>query len=151
MKICVISDTHVRSIDELPSAILNILTEVDLIVHAGDITEKAALDGLRAMGEVKAVCGNMDSNEVKKLLPQKDVFEVAGKHIGLTHGAGAPWGIVGRVRNMFNDVDIVIFGHSHAIYNEHLKGALMLNPGRARDSYALLTISETVKAEIVKI
>lgn len=151
MRICVLSDTHIRTVDELPSAILLILPEVDLIVHAGDFTEKAALDGLKAMGQVKAVCGNMDSGELKKILPVKELFVAGGKKIGLTHGSGAPWGLPGRVRDMFNEVDIIVFGHSHNACNEYIRGSLLFNPGRARDSYGLLTIGEEVKAEIVKI
>jgi putative phosphoesterase len=68
IKIGVISDTH--AISEVPSAILNALATVDLIVHAGDFTEKAVLDGLTAIGQVKAVSGNMDSQELKKALPR---------------------------------------------------------------------------------
>ena len=45
MKIGVISDTHVTKIDEIPAIILRALTDVDLIVHAGDFTQKAVLDG----------------------------------------------------------------------------------------------------------
>ncbi len=74
MRIGVISDTHARAIDGVPSAILKALETVDLIVHAGDFTEKAVLDGLKAMGHVKAVSGNMDSREVN--YPQQ-----AGGHL----------------------------------------------------------------------
>ena len=70
IKIGVISDTHARLISEVPCAILNALATVDLIVHAGDFTEKAVLDGLTAIGQVKAVSGNMDSQELKKALPR---------------------------------------------------------------------------------
>ncbi len=55
MKIGVISDTHARAIDGVPSAILKDLETVDLIVQAGDFTEKAVLDGLKAITAVKAV------------------------------------------------------------------------------------------------
>ncbi len=59
-------------------------------------------------------------------------------------------GLAGRVRGEFDDVDVIIFGHSHASCNERIKGALMFNPGRCRDSYGLLTIAEDIKAEIVR-
>ena len=60
MRLGVISDTHAKEFDELPAPVLTALAGVDLIVHAGDFTEKAVLTGLKALGEVKAVCGNMD-------------------------------------------------------------------------------------------
>ena len=44
VKLGVISDTHARMTGEIPLSIRNDLTQVDLIVPAGDITEKAVLD-----------------------------------------------------------------------------------------------------------
>ena len=93
MKIGVISDTHARLLSEVPSAIVNALATVDLIVHAGDFTEKAVLDGLTAIGQVKAVSGNMDSQELKKALPRAELFVIGKKKIGLVHGSGGPSGI----------------------------------------------------------
>ena len=130
---------------------LKALADVDLIVHAGDFTETAVLEGLRTLGEVKAVSGNMDSRAVMMALPRKDLFVAAGKKIGVIHGWGIPFGIASRVRGEFDDVDIIIFGHSHTSCNERIRGALMFNPGRCRDSYGLLTIADNMSAEIVRI
>ena len=69
MKIGVISDTHAQTMEDIPSSIVDALEKVDLIVHAGDITETAVLEGLREIREVKAVHGNMDSTELKRMLP----------------------------------------------------------------------------------
>jgi hypothetical protein len=130
---------------------LKALADVDLIVHAGDFTETAVLEGLRSLKEVKAVCGNRDSRAIGMALPRKELFMAAGKKIGLIHGWGAPFGIAGRVRGEFDDVDVIIFGHSHLSCNEGIRGALMFNPGRCRESYGLLTIGEDVRAEVVKL
>ena len=151
MRIGVISDTHVTTVDEIPARILRALAEVDLIVHAGDFTQKAVLDGLRTLGEVKAVAGNMDSGVLKEILPRKELFVVGGKKVGLVHGSGGPWGIAGRVRKLFSDVDLIIYGHSHVAFNQYVKGSLLFNPGRARDSFGLLTIDDGVKAEIITV
>ena len=150
MRLAVLTDTHVGSINELPGPMVKALAEVDLIVHAGDFTETAVLEGLRALKEVKAVCGNMDSRAIRTILPRKELFVAAGKRIGIIHGWGTPFGIAGRVRSEFDDVDVIIFGHSHASCNERIEGALMFNPGRCRDSYGLLTIAEDIKAQIVR-
>jgi len=56
-----ISDTHGRTIDDIPAAIRKALAGVDLIIHAGDFTHKAVLDNLQTMGQVKAVWGNMET------------------------------------------------------------------------------------------
>jgi len=151
LRIAVLSDTHVRTVNEIPERIRAALAEVALIVHAGDFTENAVLEGLRALGEVRAVRGNMDSGELKRILPEKESFLVNGKKLGLTHGYGGPWGIAGRIRQLFGDVDLIIFGHSHQPCNQYLQGSLLFNPGRARDSFGLLTINDEIKAAIIKV
>jgi putative phosphoesterase len=151
MRLAVLTDTHVGSIHELPGPMLKALADVDLIVHAGDFTETAVLEGLRTLGEVKAVCGNMDSRRIRMALPRKELFVVGGKKVGVIHGWGTPFGITGRVRGEFDDLDVIIFGHSHLSCHERIRGALMFNPGRCRESYGLLTIAEDVRAEVVRI
>ena len=151
MKIGVISDTHAQTMEDIPWSILNALEDVDFIIHAGDFAERAVLEGLREIAEVKAVYGNMDSGELKRMLPDKRTIDVAGRQIGLFHGSGGPWGIAERVRPLFGDIDIIIFGHSHLSFNEYIRGTLMFNPGRARNSFGILTIEKEIEAEIVRV
>jgi len=151
LRIGVISDTHAHNLSEIPAPILKALAGVDLVIHAGDFTERAVLEGLRTLGDMKAVHGNMDSEEIKQLLPHKELFIANGKKIGLTHGSGGPWGIAGRVREMFGDADIIIFGHSHEPSNQYIRGSLLFNPGRARDSFGLVRIEDEIKAEIIRV
>ena len=151
MKLCIISDTHAGTIDEIPASTIKALSEADLIIHAGDFTQEAVLDGLLSMGKVKAVFGNMDSMELRSRLPERDVFKVGGIKIGLTHGSGAPWGIADRVRQQFGDMDVIIFGHSHEPCNSYIQGVLLFNPGQARDSFGLLNIDDGIKADIVSV
>ncbi len=148
MRILVLSDTHVDDIAQLRPGIIAALNGVDLIVHAGDFTQKAVLDSLRVFAEVKAVAGNMDSLALKLALPEKVVFEAGGKKVGVVQGWGGPSGIVGRIRPLFGDVDVIIYGHSHQPGREVVHGALMFNPGAARSSYGILTVDKEVKAEI---
>lgn len=151
MEIGVISDTHAGSLQDIPEFILKALAEVDLIIHAGDFTSMAVLEGLRTLGEVKAVHGNMDSPALKQTLPLKEEFEISGKRFGLTHGFGGPQGIAGKIRQLFAEVDVIIYGHSHEPHNKIIEGSLLFNPGSARESFGLLTIDESVKAEIIKL
>ncbi len=150
MKIGVISDTHAQTLEDIPYSIIDALEKVDLIVHAGDITERVVLEGLREIGEVKAVHGNMDSAELRRMLPDRRTLDIEGKQIGVCHGSGGPWGVAERVRPLFGEVDVIIFGHSHLSFNEHIRGTLMFNPGRARDSFGILTIGKEIRAEIIK-
>jgi hypothetical protein len=151
MKLGIISDTHVRNFDDLPVTVRQALAGVDIIVHAGDFTHKDVLEGLRAIKPIQAVRGNMDSGELKKTLPEKEVFEVNGRKIGLIHGSGAPFGIAERVRKQFEGVDVIIFGHSHEPCNRYIRGVLLFNPGPARDSFGLLTIDDVIKGQILKV
>jgi putative phosphoesterase len=149
MKIGVVSDTHATSFSQLPDQILRNLAEVDLIIHTGDFVARDVLDGLKQLGEVKAVQGNMDSEELKHLLPEKELLEIEGKRIGIIHGWGSPYGIDERVGGMFDNVDIIVYGHSHHAQNEVKNGILFFNPGRAKNSFGILTIGKEVRGEIV--
>ncbi len=151
MKLGIISDTHVRTIDEIPDAIRKALADVDIIIHAGDFTQKTVLDDLRSIGQVKAVRGNMDSIELKGTLPERDVLEASGKKIGLIHGSGGPSGIAERMKNQFSGVDIIIFGHSHETCNRYIQGVLLINPGQAKNSFGLLTIDDGIRADILRV
>ncbi len=151
MRIGVISDSHITSFAELPGRIVRTLAEVDLIVHAGDFVAGDVLDGLKQLGEVKAVRGNMDSDELKRVLPEKELVVIEGKRVGIIHGWGAPDGIDERVGGIFENVDIIIYGHSHHPQNELKRGVLFFNPGRARESFGILTIGQEVRGEIINL
>ncbi len=151
MRIGVLSDSHATSFAQLHEKIRAVLAEVDLIVHAGDFVVKDVLDGLKQLGEVRAVRGNMDSDEIKRVLPEKTILEVEGRKIGIIHGWGSPYGIDDRVGNRFGEVDIIIYGHSHYPQNATRNGVLFFNPGQARNSFGILTIGAEVSGEIIKL
>lgn len=151
MKIGVISDTHLHSVDELPRDIVRAFSEVDLIVHTGDFTMLPVLEGLKKMGEVKAVRGNMDSDEISDILPETELLIVKGKRIGIIHGSGPPWGIENRVREQFGQVDVILFGHTHQAKNEVVGDVLFFNPGQAKNSYGILQIDDDVKGQIKRV
>ena len=151
MKIGVLSDTHLHSAEGLPQQITKAFSGVDLIVHAGDFVMLEVFEGLRKIGEVKAVRGNMDSDELRNMLPEKEFMIVNGKRIGIIHGSGAPWGIENRLRGQFDEVDVVLYGHTHQANNELIGGVLFFNPGQAKNSYGILQIDEDVKGKIIKV
>ena len=151
MKIGVLSDTHADSFAQLPNKILATLTEVDLIIHAGDFVAKDVLDGLKQLREVKAVWGNMDSGELKQILPEKELLEIGGKRIGMIHGWGSPYGRDDRVGKVFRGVDIIVYGHSHYSQNETKDCILFFNPGQARNSFGILTIGKEVSGKIINL
>jgi putative phosphoesterase len=147
----VLADTHTDRLEYLPRKIVDALPGVDLIMHAGDFTDLRLLTDLRQLQEVKAVQGNMDSRQLKSILPTKEVFETDGKRIGITHGSGAPWGIEKRVRKLFDSdrVDIIVYGHSHRSQNKIINDILFFNPGKAADSFGIITIDGEAKGEVI--
>ena len=151
MRIAVLADTHANRLEHLPRKIIDALSTVDLIIHAGDFTDVQVLEELRQLGEVKAVHGNMDSMELKTELPVKEIVEIENKRIGITHGSGSPWGIEERVRKMFESdrIDVIVYGHSHKSQNKVIDDILFFNPGKATDSFGILTIDGKVRAETI--
>jgi putative phosphoesterase len=151
MRIAVLADTHVNKLEYLPKKIIDALSTVDLIIHAGDFTDVQLLKELTQLKEVKAVHGNMDSEELKAVLPVKEIVETQNKRIGITHGSGAPWGIEERVRKKFESdrIDIIVYGHSHRPQNKVINDILFFNPGKAADSFGILTIDGEAEGEII--
>jgi putative phosphoesterase len=151
MRIAVLADTHVNRLEHLPKKIIDTISTVDLIIHAGDFTDVQVLEELKRLKVVKAVQGNMDSMELKTTLPVKEIVEIESKRIGITHGSGSPWGIEERVKKMFESdrINIIVYGHSHQSQNTVINNILFFNPGKATDSFGILTIDGDVKGEII--
>jgi putative phosphoesterase len=151
MRIAVLADTHVNRFEHLPRKIIDALSTVDWIIHAGDFTDVQLLKELKQLREVRAVHGNMDSKELKTVLPVREIVEIENKRIGITHGSGGPWGIEEKVRKMFESdrIDIIVYGHSHRSQNRVINAILFFNPGKAADSFGILTIDGGVQGEII--
>lgn len=137
-RIVVISDTHARSLKGMPQELLAELAEADIVVHCGDYTGIAVLEELRRVARrFIGVYGNMDPREIRDELPDKTVFEVEGRRIGVIHPAwgGPPWGIEEDIAKEFEGVDIILFGHTHDVYHNTMGGVIFLNPGQAYPSF----------------
>ncbi|MFC1927906.1 metallophosphoesterase family protein [Chloroflexota bacterium] len=147
----VLADTHANNLEYLPKKVVDALSKVDLIVHAGDFTDIQLLTDLKQLKKIKAVHGNMDSRQLKSALPTNEIVEANDKRIGITHGSGAPWGIEERVRKVFESdrIDIIVYGHSHRSQNKVSNGILFFNPGKAADSFGIITINGEAKGEII--
>ena len=137
MLIGVISDTHIPArAKRIPQEALDAFYKVDLILHAGDLTCLEAIEPLRRVARVIAVRGNMDGPEVMDKLNTQETVPVGKRCVGLTHGVGKPGDVVSRVRRQFDseDVDVVVFGHSHQAMAGWLERVYMFNPGSATDA-----------------
>lgn len=129
MKLIVLSDTHLKT-GEIPQQLQTLLDECDLIVHAGDFSTVEAYNAFNASGKLKAVFGNDDTSELKKLLPERLKFEVEGVKIGVIHEGGlsvtdtTAQGYLAKEM----EVDILIFGHLHRPLIEK-KDVVLVCPG----------------------
>lgn len=114
MKLIALSDTHMKT-GEIPLQLQALLEECDLIVHAGDFNTVEAYQAFSISGKLKAVFGNDDTPELKKLLPERLKFEVEGVKIGVIHEGGLS--VVDTTSHGYlakeMGVDILIFGHLH--------------------------------------
>ena len=156
-----LSDTHAKDLDDLPDRILEDIKKADLIIHVGDYTSKKFLEKLRDLGNFKGVHGNMDPNEIKRELPDKDIFELMGFRIGITHPSegGSPIGLKSRVKSKLGEYpDLIIYGHTHKPANEREGRTIYLNPGSATGAfparyrtYGVLNIKDKIEAEILRV
>lgn len=156
MKIGVISDTHLHEVNsELADIYKHYLSDVDMIVHAGDLVTLEIVDFL-SQKPLHVVQGNMDTMDIKERYPKKKIIEVDGFRLGLIHGWGSPFGIEKRIRSEFSDIHAIIYGHSHRPANHINKGITYFNPGTATgfritgpNSIGILDIAETIKGTII--
>jgi putative phosphoesterase len=133
MLIAVISDTHMpRGARRLPVACVERIAAADLLLHAGDLMTVEVLRELEAIGPpVAAVHGNMDTAELRRVLPAERVVEADGARIAMVHDAGPRTGRLDRMCRRFGDrADAVVFGHSHLpLYDRAGDGFQIFNPG----------------------
>jgi uncharacterized protein len=159
MRVGVISDTHVPAIARfLPAAVFEVFKGVDLILHAGDILEMSVLDELSTIAPVEAVAGNMDGSEVHLNLPDKKIIPLGKFSVGLIHGKYRIEVQREMIRKEFDDVDLIVYGHSHTPFWGKANGVYFLNPGSPTDkrhapynSVAILEAGDELKAEIIRI
>lgn len=158
MKVAVVSDTHTQGATRpVPPGAWPYLESADHILHAGDVCAPALLTELASLAPTTAVLGNCDGLDVRDW-GATDVAEVelGGVRIGMVHDSGAREGRRRRMRKLFPDARVVVFGHSHIPWNEDEDGLLLFNPGSATwkrrapfTSMGLLWITDgEVEAEI---
>lgn len=133
MLIAVIADTHLpRGARRLPYACVERVAGADLLLHAGDFVTIDVLRVLKAIGpRVVGVHGNIDTPELRRLLPAERVVTAGGARIAMVHDAGPRRGRLERMRRRFGDrAEAVVFGHSHLPLHEvGPEGFQIFNPG----------------------
>lgn len=157
MKIIVLSDTHIpKRAKSLPKRLLDELKDANLIIHAGDWQTIDVYNQLTTFAKVEGVYGNIDNENIKEMFPEKQIVEVCGFKIGITHGHGTGKTTEKRAIQKFEGemVNCIIFGHSHIPSKKYNNDILLFNPGSPTDkrrqekySFGVITIEDSLEAE----
>ena len=135
MHIGVISDTHMPgSVRELWPEVAEAFADVELILHAGDITNLSVLDQLEEIAPVLAARGNNDPGLVDRRLAEAQWLTVDGLEIGMVHDMEPEDEPIEYLRDKFlggRHADIMITGHTHRERLDFRDGVLQLNSGSA--------------------
>lgn len=130
-RIGIISDTHSFWDDKY----LKYFEECDEIWHAGDICGTELIERLQEFRTVRAVCGNCDGGDLRRMFPEILRWRCEGVDVLMKHIGGYPGrydrSIIGQI--MANPPKLFISGHSHILKVQYDKtlGILHINPGAA--------------------
>jgi len=152
----ILSDTHLSKPGRKEKDLVErCFAGCDVIIHAGDLTSLHILD-LFSGHTVYAVHGNMCDAGPYKTLPREMTFQLGLFRFGLTHGAHLGSDIESNLRDLFPEVDCMIYGHTHKAVCYRQAGVLIINPGSfkstgkygAPGTYAILEAGEVLSAAI---
>ncbi len=146
-KIGLLSDTH----SFLDERIFTHFNSCDEIWHAGDIGSPAVADALAAFKPLRAVYGNIDGAELRRMFPLNNRFLCEEVDVWITHIGGYPGKYAPEVRTelVANPPQLFISGHSHILKVQFDKklNLLHINPGAA-GKYGFHTVRTLVRFEI---
>ncbi len=140
MKIGVISDTH----NVLREDVLYYLSDCDYIIHAGDVCKKEIVEQLNQVTKTFVVAGNNDKIDG---LPHNLEIELGEFLIYVVHDKK-------DIPKNVDNIDLVIYGHSHKYEHDVKDGVIYLNPGgcgRRRFSLPLTMAMLYIEGDEIKI
>lgn len=131
VKVGLLSDTHAYWDERY----LQYFEPCDEIWHAGDIGSLEIVQRLSAFRPLRAVYGNIDGQEIRKLYSQVNRFTVEGAEVLMKHIGGYPGNYDSSIRGsiLVRPPKLFISGHSHILKVKYDKtlGMLHINPGAA--------------------
>lgn len=128
----ILSDTHSKWDPRYAAH----FADCDEVWHAGDIGDIGLLEQMRAsFPVVRAVCGNVDTGEVRRECPELLEFTVEGVRVLLTHIGGYPGRYRPGMKKLLAEdgIKLMVCGHSHIlkVMPDPELGLLHVNPGAA--------------------
>ena len=136
MHLVLTSDTHLpKRARDLPAPLWAAIDAADVVVHAGDWVDVAALDAIAARSTRLIAChGNNDGPALRARLPEIAYATLDGLRLAVVHETGQSTGRTERCAARFPDVDLLVFGHSHIPWDTTAASGLrLLNPGSPTD------------------
>lgn len=127
MRILVISDSHGRNDDV--AGVIEQVGPIDMLIHCGDVERGDDYICSLVDCPVHMVSGNNDYNLD---LPAQDIFNIGDYKVLVVHGhTFYVYRGVERLKQyaLQNNIDIVMFGHTHKPYIEIDEDVTILNPG----------------------
>lgn len=127
MKILIISDSHGRLTNV--SDVLEKVKPIDLLIHLGDVEGDEEVIPLLAECPVEMVAGN---NDYFSTCEREKIIMIGQYKVLLTHGHkyGVYFGTE-KLKDVArkNNIDIVMYGHTHCPTIERKEDVVILNPG----------------------
>jgi len=130
-RIGIISDTHAYWDEKY----LTYFEPCDEIWHAGDIGSLEVAEKLAAFRPLRAVCGNCDGGDLRRMFPERLRWRCEDVDVLMTHIGGYPGRYDARIRSTLfaSPPQLFIAGHSHILKVQFDKtlNLLHINPGAA--------------------
>ena len=128
MRLGIISDTH----NLLRPEVLEVFSQVDHILHGGDVGDAEILIQLEAVAPVTAVFGNTDGSQMRSRLPKVAEIQLDGFDIVVTHGDQLGHPTPALLNHAFPKAEIIVFGHTHTPVLQLVdRTVTVMNPGSA--------------------
>lgn len=130
-RIGLLSDTHAYWDERY----LKYFKDCDEIWHAGDIGSMEIVERLQAFRPLRAVYGNIDGQDIRKMFPETARFTIEGADVVMKHIGGYPGKYDPSIRGSLfvRPPQLFVSGHSHILKVKYDKtlGMLHINPGAA--------------------
>ncbi|MDJ0786739.1 MAG: YfcE family phosphodiesterase [Myxococcota bacterium] len=125
-EIGVVADSH----GYLCERTLDLLGDVELILHAGDVGGEEVLEGLQRIAPVIVAVGNGDP-DLAPILPWEQRVTVGSTRVLLCHWYDNFGKIHPKVQSELDawDPHVLVYGHTHEAVNREHEGRLHFNPG----------------------
>lgn len=154
MKILIVSDTHRQNKNLLD--ILEKITDIDVLIHLGDIEGSETTIAMAAGCRVEMIAGN---NDFFSELPGEKMITLDKYQVMLTHGHRYYIGMgdeMLKAEARAKGADIVMYGHTHRPKIERMEDLIVLNPGSLsyprqdgkKPSYIIMEISDAGKIDL---